>query len=223
MVVEEPALRVLHSEPFVHELTKPRLLTSVIEETNQNLTAAQKELLLKHWIYGHAMMRRIQKLLRPTSNLDEGGRVTSKTLLILKSAHPSASRCKPPMCAACQLEKMKKIEVKCTVSKQHPKKGNLGTGLMQPGYCAVVDQFVVKVLGRLPNTAGKERIDNRYTGGTIFVDLVSGFTFVKMQVSLRACETLLEKDEFENTMISHGEIGHKYHRDNIICVSKSWM
>ena len=61
VVVEEPALRVLHSEPFVHELTKPRLLTSVIEETNQNLTAAQKELLLKHWIYGHAMMRRIHK------------------------------------------------------------------------------------------------------------------------------------------------------------------
>ena len=85
-----------------------------------------------------------------------------------------------------------------------------------------VDQFVVKVPGRLPNTAGKKKMDNRYTGGTIFVDLVSGFTFVKMQVSLRAGETLLAKDEFENTMLDHGATVRKYHGDNSIFVSKVW-
>ena len=117
---------------------------------------------------------------------------------------------------------MKKREVKCTVSKQHPKKGNLGTGSMQPGDCVAVDQFVVKVPGRLPHTAGKEKIDNQYTGGTIFVDLVSGFTFVKMQVSLRAGENLLAKEEFENTMLDHGATVRKYHGDNGIFVSKAW-
>ena len=117
---------------------------------------------------------------------------------------------------------MKKREVKCTVSKQHPKKGNLGTGSMQPGDCVAVDQFVVKVPGRLPNTAGKEKIDNRYTGGTIFVDLVSGFTFVKTQVSLRSGETLIVKEDFENTMLAHGTNVRKYHRDNGIFVSKAW-
>ena len=55
-----------------------------------------------------------------------------------------------------------------------------------------------------------------------FVDLVSGFTFVKMQVSLRAGETILAKEEFENIMLDHGATVRKYHGDNGIFVSKAW-
>ena len=64
--------------------------------------------------------------------------------------------------------------------KPSPTTRNLGEGSSQPGDCVDMDQFVVRVPERLPNTSGKEEISNRFTGGTIFVDLVLGFTFVKM-------------------------------------------
>ena len=51
---------------------------------------------------------------------------------------------------------------------------------------------------------------------------MSGLAFVKMQVSLRAGETLLAKEEFENIMLDHGATVRKYHGDNGIFVSKAW-
>ena len=87
-----------------------------------------------------------------------------------------------------------------------------------------VDRFVVLVpgTGRLSNTAGKEAISNCFTGGTIFVDLVMGFTFIKIQVSLRAEETLAAKEDFEQVMIEQGVHVRNYHGDNGIFISNAW-
>jgi hypothetical protein len=163
--VTDSSSRNFRSLPFAHVALGPRIALSVADETNQNLTAAQKELLLKHWIYGHAMMRRVQKLLRETSNLDFLGQVASKNQPVVLCKHPAASKCVPPMCAACQLAKMKIRDSQTTTSKPHVKKRNLGDGSARPGDCVAVDQFVVRVPGRLPNTTGKEKLENKFTGG----------------------------------------------------------
>jgi hypothetical protein len=52
------------------------------------------------------------------------------------------------------------------------------------------DQYVSKVLGRLPHTRGKESEKERFVGGTIFIDEASSFVFAQHQVSLNAPETI---------------------------------
>ena len=51
--------------------------------------------------------------------------------------------------------------------------------------------------GRLPTAYGREGPDNRYHGGTIFIDAVSGVIHVENQVSMGAGETIGSKQKFE--------------------------
>ena len=68
---------------------------SVADESNQNLTSAQKELLLWHWKLGHANLQWIQTLCRePTTNSHR---------FVLETHHPKMSSCVLPKCAACML------------------------------------------------------------------------------------------------------------------------
>lgn len=70
---------------------------SVADETNQNLTPRQKELLKWHWKLGHAHFGWIQRL---SSNSKNRRR-------ILDSKHPISSAA-TPYCAACSLSKLKR-------------------------------------------------------------------------------------------------------------------
>ena len=102
--VLDPAAHVLSRELFDLEniWDGPRLATSVADETNQNLTEAQKELLIKHWTLGHAHFAWIQKLMREVKVLDDSGEsVASRMPPSIPKKHPSASKCVAPMCAAC--------------------------------------------------------------------------------------------------------------------------
>ena len=70
---------------------------SVADESNQNLTRAQKELLLWHWKLGHANLQWIQTLCRePTNN---------HRRFVLETHHSKTSSCVLPKCAACMLGK----------------------------------------------------------------------------------------------------------------------
>ena len=60
-----------------------------------------------------------------------------------------------------------------------------------------IDQFVVRQGGRLFTTSEREREEDMFKGGTIFIDMSSGKIFVKIQVSLGTTETLLDKACFE--------------------------
>ena len=66
------------------------------------------------------------------------------------------------------------------------------------------NQFVVCQGGRLFTTSGREREEDRFKGGTIFVDIATGNQFVKCQVSLGVEETLLGKVCFEREAALHG-------------------
>ena len=70
---------------------------SVADETNQNLNASQKELLIWHWKLGHANFQWIQTLCHH-SNSD------SKHCVV-PTKFDKTSSCLAPKCAACMLGK----------------------------------------------------------------------------------------------------------------------
>ena len=61
IAVTEPVLRQFTLALLTGKaITSPQIHLSVAKETNQKLTAAQRELLLEHYMYGHAYLYWIQ-------------------------------------------------------------------------------------------------------------------------------------------------------------------
>ena len=180
---------------------------SVADESTQNLTRAQKELLLWHWKLGHANLQWIQTLCRePTNN---------SRRFVLETHHSKTSSCVLPKCAACML------------GKQTHRRPGTNTGVLvkgkemmlrrdhlQPGDCVSLDQYESSIPGCLPHTYGKEKKDDQYNGGTLFIDHSSSMVFIQHQVSLRTGETLQAKHKFEQLAREHGVTIKSYHADN---------
>jgi len=47
---------------------------------------------------------------------------------------------------------------------------SLRQGVLKPGDMVSIDQYVLALPGRLPNTKGKEPKSKKYNGGALFVD-----------------------------------------------------
>lgn len=75
-----------------------KILTSIADETNQNLNGPQKELLLWHHKLGHINFDWLQALARHGRNNPNAKRV-------FESKFSSIGNCHAPSCAACQWEK----------------------------------------------------------------------------------------------------------------------
>ena len=173
----------------------------VLDNSNVNLTAAQKELLKWHFCLGHFNLTWIQSLISKKIIPVEEKHVTSKNAL-----------CK---CMACQLAKQTR-RPEGTVNHQirKNKDGNLKKNILRPGSMVSSDQFVSSLPGRLPNTYGKEAESEKYVGGTIFIDEASEYFWVHNQVSLNAKETLIGKHNFERNAIRNGVTILGYRADN---------
>jgi hypothetical protein len=188
---------------------------SVAEESNQNLTNAQKELLGWHWKLGHIGLHWLSHLLRPRSEwskLDETN--PQLTTPVLVSKFPGASKCPHPKCAAC-IGKMSRHGAQTSVEHQRPETlMKLRAGALHSGDVVSMDQYESGILGRLPNTRGKEADNEKYSGGTIFVDHASGLIWLQNQVSLRTGETLRAKIKFERFAAGFEIRIKKYHGDN---------
>jgi hypothetical protein len=163
-------------------------LLNVLDEVNVNLTSGQKELMSWHFRLGHFHLAWIQKLFRVPEGESEG---------VLPTKY-KANSCVLPQCAACHFAKMHLRPTEATTQTIRPEKdGALKTGHLKPGEMVSTDQYVSKQLGRLPHTRGKESANEKYHGGTIFVDEASGFVFLQHQVGLTASETIRSKHLFE--------------------------
>ena len=185
-----------------------RTFMSVADETNQNLTASQKELLIWHWKLGHANFQWIQTLCRH-SNPD------SKRC-VLPTKFNKTSSCPAPKCAACMLGKQARRTPTISIGHQLPNKDLLlKTNHLRPGDCVSLDQYQSSIPGRLEHTYGKEKKEERYTGGTIFVDHASGLMYLQHQVSLRVGETLKAKHAFEQMARDFSVSIKTYHADNM--------
>ena len=181
-------------------------LMSVSAQTNQNITPAQKELLLWHHRLGHAGFQWCQTLLQTPRD------VTKQQ--IIQPNHSMSSTCNPPMCAACQLAKQNR-RTPSHPSSTLPEQMILREGNVMPGDCVSIDQYISALPGRLPHTKGKESQTERFNGGTIFVDHATTLMYLRHQVALTAGETLRSKLEFEQFAETFGVKIKHYRADNV--------
>jgi hypothetical protein len=183
---------------------------SVADESNQNLTASQRELLKWHWRLGHANFQWVQALFANPRGDDP-----RPDLPILSSTVARVSSCPIPLCAACQVGKQSRRGARTHVEHQVPEKEmTLRANQLSPGDVVHIDQYVSAFLGRLPHTKGKEPKKDQYCGGTIFVDGASSFIFLVHQVSLRAGETVQAKHAFEQYASEFGVRFKRFRADN---------
>jgi hypothetical protein len=136
----------------------------------------QNKRLLKWWHeqLGHVSMHTVQHM-------------ASKGLL------PSAiAKCKIPVGQACMYRMMTK---KPWRTKSVPKP--MSIVITNPGECVSLDQLESKTPGLLGQLKGAPT-KARYKIATIFVDHVSNFTFVHLQQTTNAVETLEAKHQFES-------------------------
>ncbi|KAI2505066.1 hypothetical protein MHU86_9342 [Fragilaria crotonensis] len=180
---------------------------TVADKANQNLTAAQKELLHWHdWKLGQCNFQWIQAL--AAKPLDENGTA------LLQTKH-KISVALAPLCAACQLAKQKRRSADvATEMKLEDRDMLLKQNNTEPGDCVSIDQYASTVLGRLPHTRGKEKKDEKFNGGTVFVDHATGYVHLEHQVSMRAGETIASKTAFERFAMQHGVQVKRYRADN---------
>ena len=188
---------------------------SVADETNQNLTRAQKELLKWHWKLGHAGFTWVQQLLRSERNGEEP---------IIKPKIATASSCPAPLCAACLLARLTRVGAGVSTELKDPDhEMSLKVDHLLPGQVVSMDQYQSSIRGRLEHTYGKEKDDDKYTGGTIFVDHASTKLYIRHQVSLRAGETVVSKRMFEQDCKQHGVNVKHYHADNGVFDTAEFM
>ena len=197
---------------------------SVFDETNQNITAAQKDLLLWHSRLGHLGFAHVQRLMRPRHIERLSPTLTSPsepTEPCIIPKNPSTRTCKPPLCAACQIARAKRRSTDTSTTTVHQEQ-LLKIGDLKPGGCVSIDQYESAVRGRLSTSRGSEGFGSKYAGGTIFCDHASGFIQCFHQISLRASDTLISKRAFERIAKTCGQQIMSYHGDNGVFKSKEF-
>jgi transposase InsO family protein len=214
----------LHEKVFCFDLEAESLGISVSDETNQNITASQKELLGWHWKLGHIGFQWLQRLMRPRYPTTAGHRDDTGLLRpVLETRNSNARSCAHPQCAACHLGRQKRRNTGTSTTTHQHKEMTLKREHLRPGDCFSLDHYVSGTLGRLPHTAGKEKKEDRYTGGLIAVDHASGAIFVRHQISLRAGESLVAKHELERWASQFGVNIKRFHSDNGIFKSIEFL
>ena len=207
---------------------------SILDASNQNLTAAQKELLLWHFRLGHLGFAHLQQLMRQRTIQDIGNTdpITSKpeskptkAIIVdpcITPKNPSTRTCQPPLCAACQIARAKKRPTDVSTTTIH-REALLKIQDLEPGARVSVDQYESSVRGRLATSKGKESFGHKYGGGTIFCDHATGYIECHHQVSLRSTDTVISKRAFERTAKSCGVRIKSYHGDNGIFKSSEFQ
>jgi Reverse transcriptase (RNA-dependent DNA polymerase) len=183
-------------------------MVAVVDPRNQNLSAAEKELLKHHQKLAHLDLRRVQFLLRT------GVLATSAAQ---KALHTQASKIRdPPKCAACQFGKqtvrVPKTKTTTTVIKDAlpviPQ-----THSKLPGQTVSIDHFVCSQKGVTLTSRGGIHAPG-YTGGSLLHDNASGFIHVEFHKHLNTHETLEGLRNFEALALDYGVVPTSYVSDS---------
>jgi hypothetical protein len=196
-----PVLRVFHDAAEATEQTITALYTCVTEEVNQNLTPGQKCLLRWHFRLGHVAAS-VVKWMAQRGLLGSESKIIAATKDL-------------PKCGTCQYAKQARRSTETTVTRMRDgKEGALKDSITEPGQGTAIDQFEVIKRGRLFSTYGKEKAPDKYTGGTIFVDIATGRVRCYFQHSLDADATVSSKLKYERESAESGVMVQSYHADN---------
>ena len=182
---------------------------TVLDESNQNLTAAQKLLLVWHARFGHKGFSTLQRILR----LFPFGSERFK----------SASQCVIPRCEVCEYSKAHRQPTYGHKQIINPEtSGSLKRGDLTPGSSISVDHFESRLRGRTLTSLGRSSSDS-YVGGCIFVDHMSGYIHVEEQLGFSGSETIRAKQSFEKFALDHGIVVQNYLCDNGIFKGRQFV
>jgi Reverse transcriptase (RNA-dependent DNA polymerase) len=160
---------------------------------------ASSELLRLHHRLSHIPMSRLQAMAR------EG--VVKRRL-----AH-----CRVPTCQACLYGKATRKPWQSKKAKDEPK----SISATAPGGCVSVDQLestTPGLIGQMKGILTKQR----YTVATVFVDQYSDLSYVHLQPSTSAADTIQAKRAFELYASTHGVKILHYHADNGRFADNAW-
>lgn len=169
--------------------------TSPVTDMNKTYSDIRKDedlLLLLHQKYGHIPMVRLQRMAKL-------GMLPSRI-----------GKCPIPICQSCIYGKMtrKQWRYKQTTNKVESKTAT------RPGQIVSVDQLESPIGGFIGQMKGRLYQKHRYKCATVFVDQYSGLSFVHLQQSTSAVETLEAKVAFEKYANTFGVSIMHYHADN---------
>jgi len=190
---------------------------SVLSPHNENLTTAQKGLLLDHQRLGHIGIDHLCTLYHcPTMSIAPTSIVEADCTACIVPRHPQVLTCLPLACLACNVAKARKLphstgrSLHAELGEQH----TLSQNILQPGECIFINQYESSIRGHLPTTQGLKSPSQQYCGGTLFFDIASQFIFIHHKVSLGATDTLMSKSQFECEAAHCGVTVDHYHTDN---------
>ena len=174
----------------------PHIIEDEEDRQVDNVTA---EFLKYHHKFNHCSPRRMQLLARSG--------VIPRRL----------AKCPVPVCSACLYGKATRRPWR-TKPSNDPKDGYTPT---TPGEVVSVDQMISNVPGLVAQMAGRPT-HSRYKVVTVFVDQATGFSFIHLQKSTSAEETVEGKELFERYASSMGHTIKHYHADNGVFASLMW-
>lgn len=185
-----------------------RAFPLLLSDSNVNLNASQKELLLWHQKLSHDSISWIQLLMRDRKWLRD--RSDSEISLHSGPFLPCRSKCQ-----TCDIDGLKCISCICAKAHRRPVQtrrdpdnllrfshqldGRVAPILKRdhiaPGDCISTDHYLSPINGRLYTSFGREQ--RGYSCGTIFVDHSSGKVFNYPQLSTTAADTICSKHILE--------------------------
>jgi phosphoglycolate phosphatase-like HAD superfamily hydrolase len=166
-------------------------LLHVVEDKEDNLKATPAEFLKVHHRLGHMSPDKIRIL-------------ASQGLLPAQLA-----KCNVPMCTRCLFGKATRRPWRFKPAANKTSSKSVTT----PGQIVSVDQLISSTPGLIAQLKGI-LTRKRYTVTTVFVNQYSGLSYVHLQMSTTAIETLEAKCAFERYAAKHGVTIKHYHVDN---------
>lgn len=170
-----------------------------IEQKEAESASAEDELLCWHYRLSHVSMARIQTMAR------------------LGYLPARLSNCRIPLCQACVYGKLTRRPWR--IKPNAHRDSSLDSTFS--GQCTSVDQLESPLPGFIGQMKGK-LTKQRYKVATIFIDHFSSYSFVYLQSTTNAEETLKAKKAFEKHAETFGVNIIRYHADNGRFAEKVW-
>jgi transposase InsO family protein len=182
------------------------------DEINQNLTLAQRELMLWHQKLSHAGLTSIHNLCRQRRT----PKVTTEEDLIplLAGIKMPSDVCNNLLCGSCAAAKAHRKQPGIHPANSGKKHSSLRPSDIRPGDCISCDHYGSPVKGRVVSSSGHSSTQLGYECGCIFVDNASGYMLHQPQRSMAAGDTIRSKLVLEREAADVGVKIKAIHTDN---------
>jgi Reverse transcriptase (RNA-dependent DNA polymerase) len=195
----QPRVASFHLDgPSTYTNTKAPVI--IEDEEERQINSASAEFLRYHQKFNHVSPKRIQMM-------------AQQRILPFR-----LSKCPVPVCTACLYGKATKRKWR----SKHANNMQESYVPTRPGEVISIDQMISPTAGLVAQNTGiltKER----YKVATVFIDHATDYSYVAIQRSTTADETIKAKLLFERNAYDQGIKVEAYHSDNGIFKSKAWQ